>query len=104
MLFRSWIDFNDRDNTIISYLRRDGADHVMVVLNFTPVTRDSYRVGAPQAGRYRVVMSSDAEIYNGSGFQADSVVVTDNVPIHGREFSLLLRIPPLAALILVPEK
>jgi len=99
-----WIDFNDRDNTIISYLRRDGADHVMVVLNFTPVTRDSYRVGAPQAGRYRVVMSSDAEIYNGSGFQADSVVVTDNVPIHGREFSLLLRIPPLAALILVPEK
>jgi 1,4-alpha-glucan branching enzyme len=99
-----WIDFNDRDNTILSYMRRDGGEHAIVVLNFTPVAREAYRIGAPQAGRYRVALSSDAEVYSGSGFGSDTVVGTEAIPTHGRENSLLLRIPPLCALVLVPEK
>ena len=42
-----WIDCSDRDNTVLTYLRRDGADFVIVVLNFTPVPRENYRVGVP---------------------------------------------------------
>ncbi len=54
-----WIECNDKDNTILSYLRRDGADYVIVVLNFTPVPRDEYRIGVPSPGRYVERLSSD---------------------------------------------
>jgi 1,4-alpha-glucan branching enzyme len=73
------------------------------VLNLTPVPRDDYRIGAPRAGRYRLVLSTDDEEFGGSGFSVPELVHTDPVPLHGREQSMLLRLPPLSALILAPE-
>jgi len=99
-----WIDCSDKDNTILSYLRRDGADHAIVVLNFTPVPRDEYRIGVPTAGRYIERLSSDDLRFGGSEFQTPSVVETDAAPLHGRPFSIRLRIPPLGALVLTPAR
>ncbi|HEX3851182.1 MAG TPA: alpha amylase C-terminal domain-containing protein, partial [Polyangiaceae bacterium] len=99
-----WIDCNDKDNTILSYLRRDGADHVIIVLNFTPVPRDEYRIGVPNAGRYIERLSSDDLRFGGSEFQTSSVVEADPLPLHGRAYSIRLRIPPLGALILTPAR
>src|SRR4029077_11443370 len=42
-----WVDVADRSNSVISYVRRDGDKHAVVVLNLTPVPRESYRVGVP---------------------------------------------------------
>ncbi len=99
-----WIDCNDKDNTILSYLRRDGADHVIVVLNFTPVPRDEYRIGVPNAGRYIEKLSSDDLRFGGSEFQTRTVVEADPLPLHGRPYSIRLRIPPLGALMLAPAR
>jgi 1,4-alpha-glucan branching enzyme len=95
-----WIDCTDRENTVLSYLRRDGADHVIVVLNFTPVPRDEYRIGVPSSGRYIERLSSDDLRFGGSEFETLAVVETDPIPQHGRTRSIRLRIPPLGALIL----
>ena len=48
----SWIDCNDNENSVVSLIRRakDGGSPVIAVLNFTPVQRDGYRIGVPQAG------------------------------------------------------
>src|SRR6188768_1853645 len=99
-----WIECNDKDNTILSYLRRDGADFMIVVLNFTPVPRDEYRIGVPNAGRYIERLSSDDLRFGGSGFQTTTVVEADPTPLHGRPYSIRLRIPPLGALILSPAR
>ena len=48
----SWIDCTDHDQSILCYVRRDAADHLLVVLNLTPVPREDYRIGAPETGRY----------------------------------------------------
>src|SRR5258708_288915 len=48
----AWIDCNDRLHSIVSYVRRDGDAHVVVVLNLTPAPRDDYRLGAPGSGAY----------------------------------------------------
>jgi 1,4-alpha-glucan branching enzyme len=97
-----WIDSSDRDNTVLSYLRKDGADHVLVVLNFTPVPRDDYRIGVPVSGAYKQAFSSDDTEFGGSGYAPAAVFATEAVPCHGREQSLCLALPPLGALILVP--
>jgi len=99
-----WIECNDKDNTILSYLRRDGADVVIVVLNFTPVPRDEYRIGVPVAGRYIERISSDDLRFGGSEFQTTTVVEADATPLHNRPYSIRLRIPPLGALILTPAR
>jgi 1,4-alpha-glucan branching enzyme len=101
----AWIDCSDHDNSVMSYERRIvGTDkHLVIVLNLTPVPRDDYRIGAPRAGRYRLVLSTDDEEFGGSGCSVPELVHTDPVPLHGREQSMLLRLPPLSALILAPE-
>ena len=97
-----WIDCLDRENSVLAYARHDGDDHLLVVLNLTPVTHESYRVGAPAAGRYRVVLNTDDGRFDGTGFAVEPEIATDAEPKHGFAQSLLLRLPPLAAIVFAP--
>lgn len=99
-----WIDFNDRENTVISYLRREGADSVITIFNFTPVPRASYRIGAPEAGRWISLLNTDAAEFGGSNCYPTEAYDTEQVWSHGRPQSLVLQLPPLGALVLVPER
>src|SRR6267143_2513040 len=98
-----WVDANDSNQSVASYLRKSksGAP-VLVVLNYTPVTREGYRVGVPQGGEWRELLNSDAPVYGGSGVGNLGAVRAEATPSHGREFSLLLTLPPLGALFLKP--
>jgi 1,4-alpha-glucan branching enzyme len=95
-----WIDLDDRENSVFSWLRRDASGgFVVCVVNMTPVVREGYRIGVPEAGRYRVVLDSDDARYGGSGTGAGVVDSTDQ-PHHGRPCSIEMSLPPLATLIL----
>ncbi|NMG16190.1 1,4-alpha-glucan branching protein GlgB [Aromatoleum bremense] len=99
-----WIDSDDSENSVLSFLRksRDGAT-VLVVCNFTPVTRPNYTLGVPRAGFWREALNSDATLYGGSGAGNLGGVETVPVPAHGHFQSLTLTLPPLAVLFLIPE-
>jgi len=73
--------------------------HVVVVLNFSPVVREAYAVGVPEAGSYEVLFNSDDEQYWGSGV-ANGVATAAGHGMHGREQSISLRLPPLGGLVL----
>ncbi len=102
----SWIDCNDRDNSVISWLRKgvDPDDFVVVVANFTPVVREGYRLGVPVGGWYRELLNTDSTFYGGSDLGLGGGVQAEPTPWHGHPFSLPLRLPPLAALYLQPER
>jgi 1,4-alpha-glucan branching enzyme len=100
----SWIDVADRDNSVLSYVRRDGPEHVIVVLNLTPVPRENYRIGAPASCRYRLRLSTDDQAFGGSGFHARADVTAEPSPLHGYPQSITLDLPPLSVLVLVPER
>jgi 1,4-alpha-glucan branching enzyme len=100
-----WIEPDDREASVLSFLRR-GRRHgsvLLVVLNFTPVVRYPYRLGVPWGGRWVEVLNSDGAEYGGSGQGNLGGVVAEPEPWHGREWSLPLRLPPLAALFLRRE-
>jgi 1,4-alpha-glucan branching enzyme len=65
-----WLDPDDRENSVFSYARinADGSEVVIVILNMTPATFDSYRVRVPKQGRYRLLLNSDWTRYGGSGY------------------------------------
>ncbi|MCC6213971.1 MAG: 1,4-alpha-glucan branching protein GlgB [Polyangiaceae bacterium] len=97
-----WIDCDDREQSVLSFVRRDGESHVVVALNFTPVPRTGYRIGAPAAGSYVEALSSDEPRFGGSGYGTRKAVSTEPVPWHFRAQSMQLNLPPLGALVLVP--
>jgi 1,4-alpha-glucan branching enzyme len=96
-----WIESNDRDNSIFSWVRRASDDSFVVcVTNFTPVVRDEYRIGVPAAGRYRELLNTDAAEYGGSGVGQPRELTTDKNKSHQHTNSLRLTLPPLATLVL----
>ena len=99
-----WVDCDNADDSVIVYLRRGrrAADWVLIACNFTPVPRDSYRVGVPLGGRWVERLNSDAAEYGGGGGGNLGGVQAANQPSHGRPHSLTLRLPPLAVIVLMP--
>jgi 1,4-alpha-glucan branching enzyme len=98
----AWIDCSDRENSILAYVRRDGDRHVVVVLNLTPRPHEDYRIGVPAPVTYVERLCSDGPEYGGSGWPTAERIEAAAVPWHGLPWSLNLRIPPLAALVLAP--
>jgi 1,4-alpha-glucan branching enzyme len=96
-----WIDCHDSDQSIISYIRR-GLDNsfVIILLNFTPVVREAYRVGVPQAGRYQEIFNSDAACYGGSNQGNGAGLQTQDVAWMNHNQSLVITLPPLAGIVL----
>jgi len=97
-----WIDANDTEQSVISFLRRGGEGHgaVVIVCNFTPVVRMGYRVGVPDGGFYAESLNTDAERYGGGNVGNYGGVDAEDWPMHGRPFSLGLNLPPFAAVVL----
>jgi len=97
-----WVDCNDTESSVISYLRRDktvSADF-LIVLNFTPVPRLHYRVGVPRRGYWKEMLNSDASAYGGSDLGNLGGRQTTDIRAHGRPYSVDLTLPPLSCLIL----
>ena len=100
-----WIDCNDSDNSVVSFVRRatDPEDFVIAILNFTPVPRHGYVIGMPRAGVYRELLNSDSSVYGGSNVGNDGFVSAEAVASHGYPQSVRLTLPPLGFLLLKPE-
>jgi 1,4-alpha-glucan branching enzyme len=95
-----WIDLGDREQSILCYLRKGKSSApVLVVCNFTPVTRFNYRVGVPAAGFWKELLNSDSKEYGGSGSGNFGGVDASPVPFHGRDNSLSLTLPPLGIVV-----
>ena len=97
----SWIDANNRDQSVVSYRRiaPDGRE-LVVILNFTPVQRENFRVGLPHRGLWREVLCSDDAAYGGTGICNAGNIRTEDIGMHGMAQSATLTLPPLGALIL----
>ncbi len=100
-----WVDCEDRAQSVLSFLRWAGGEPLLVVLNFTPVPREGYRIGVPRGGAWRECLNSDAAIYGGSNLgNGPGPLQADAVPMHGQPHSLALTLPPLGALVLAPAQ
>ena len=94
-----WIDANDSDNSIISFVRKapKSKETVLCIFNFTPVPRQNYKVGVDYKGRWTEILNSDAKDYFGSGAGNLGFKDAKDYGSHGRRYSLEVFLPPLAA-------
>ncbi|MDQ3699836.1 MAG: 1,4-alpha-glucan-branching protein, partial [Chloroflexota bacterium] len=101
-----WIDSDNRQGSVIAFLRRgrEAGDVVVAVCNFTPVVRAGYPIGVPVPGRWQEVLNTDAKEYGGSGLVTggDSLWAAPGTPNGRFAQSLSLTLPPLAVVYLRP--
>lgn len=96
-----WINADDRDRSVISFVRRGKkkTDEVVVICNFTPVEYNDYIVGVPRAGTYASVLSSDDVSFGGEGKKIKPASAKKK-PQGNMPYSITLDIPPMTAIYL----
>jgi len=101
----SWIDANDAENNVLSFLRYGSDGSVLAcVANFSGQPHEGYRLGLPCAGSWREVLNTDSETYGGSGVGNLGTVHATDRSWHGRPASADVRLPPAGVLWLVAER
>jgi 1,4-alpha-glucan branching enzyme len=97
-----WLDDGDYSHNCISFIRKsDDTDETIVILcNFADATREAYRVGVPYAGEYEEIFNSQSLYYEGWNIGNTGPVLAVEEPLHGREYSISLTLPPLGVIYL----
>jgi 1,4-alpha-glucan branching enzyme len=97
-----WLVEHDAEDSVYAFLRKGeaGDPPVIVALNFTPLPRHNYRIGAPRPGWYAEKLNTDAAYYGGSGIGNVGGVEARPGAWGGQPCTLELTLPPLAGLIL----
>ena len=78
-------------------------EHRVVVLNLTPVPHETYALGMPKAGRYKVLLCSDDGRFGGSGYPRAEAWETVDEPKDGLAQHVVMTLPPLCAMVLAHE-
>lgn len=99
-----WVEANDGNNSIYIYLRKGKTedDVTMTVLNLTPRVFD-YKIGVDEGTSWEVILNSDDKKYGGSGVMAEIVDEEDDEWMY-RPNAVVLRLPPLAGVVLKQKK
>jgi len=95
-----WLSGDDKDQSVISFLRRSQHEALVIVLNFTPVARDGYRIPVAAPGVYREIFNSDSPRYGGSGVENGGDLHSEDVPFQSREHSLQFTLPPMGGVVM----
>ena len=90
-----WINANDADRSIFSFVRKsiDGKNNMLFVINFTPVARDSYRVGVPKNKTYKLVLNSEDPKFGGKDTDRQVSYKAVRQECDGREYSFAYPLP-----------
>ncbi|MCU1399192.1 MAG: glgB [Acidimicrobiales bacterium] len=99
-----WLDANDAERSIYSFVRHGASGPVVCVANFTPVPRQGERIGVPSAGAWNVILDTDHHRFGGSSYRGDvwSLDATDDISWQEQPASVVVNLPPLGVLWLSP--
>ena len=102
-----WINPDDASSSVYSFMRKGvkEGDIIIAAINFTPVARVDYWMGAPYAGEYEVVFNTDDKRWGGSGLLEEGrIFAAEKLPQDRQANRLHIHIPPMSALFLRPRK
>ena len=101
----TWVAADDAAGSTLVFIRSaDDARPVLVISNFTPEVWTYYRLGVPEGGYWEEILNGDGAEYGGSGVGNLGGAVAEEVASHGFDWSITVNVPPLANLVLAPQR
>lgn len=96
-----WINCDDTEKSVYSFTRisPDGKKSLLFVCNFTPVVWEDFRVGVPNAGKYKAILNSDSKYFGGNDEYINEEDRADKRPWDNREYSIPVTLPPLGCVV-----
>ena len=96
-----WMNADDKERSIYSFVRRtrDGKQHMLFVINMTPVEYPKYRVGVPMNTQYKLVLNSDEARFGGNGNKVSKSLKARKGLCDNRDYYITFALPPLTAVI-----
>ena len=96
-----WMNADDKDRSIYSFVRRtrDGRQHMLFVLNMTPVEYPNYKVGVPMNTKYKLLINSDEERYGGAGHRVPKEIKARKGKCDNRNQYVVIPLPPLTGVV-----
>lgn len=102
-----WIDVHNKEQSVISFIRRGTASFAVVILNFSRNGFVDFRIGVPEPGCYRMAIDSNASRFGGSrshgSTDSEAGIPSDHIPWQGRSQSISLSLPPFTFVLLTPQ-
>lgn len=104
----AWIDADNHEQSIVVFSRkaRDPRIALIVVINFSAISRFNYRIGMPYPVDCTEIFNSNATDFGGvGGTPSDTHYAVEDLPWHGQEFSVRIdKLPALSGLLLKPDE
>ena len=96
-----WMNADDTDRSIYSFVRRNksGKQHMLFVINMTPVEYPEYEVGVPMNTQYKLLLNSDEKKFGGNGNKIPKVLKAKKGLCDKRDQYITFSLPPLTAVI-----
>ena len=97
----TWLVSDDNQNSVAAFERKDSnGDRIIAICNFTPVTRESYRIGVERKGSLTYILDSESTEFGGTEEISKKRIYTEKVPMHGKEHSFPVTLPGLSCIYL----
>lgn len=100
----TWIDADNSQQSIITFVRhgKKEKDDLVFLINFDPASYESFKLGVPREGDWKVIFNSDRPEFGGSNYAGDEEQVASSKPESWNylENSIEVKVPGLAGLVL----
>ncbi len=90
-----WIDADNADESVLTYIRHGHGQSIIVAVNLTPVVRQDFWLAMPEGGNYVEILNSDAIHYGGSGITNDDEFTAFEHQMQGFNHAIRVSLPPL---------
>lgn len=100
-----WIDADNTNQNMFTYLRRGTKKDYVVVLNFSTNSYEHQQIGVPEKGEYKEVINTQWSKYNGNyEIDAPQHCRAVRLPRNNQPFMIEINVPSLGATVFEVEK
>ena len=79
-------------------------DFLIVLLNFTPVQRDGFKIGVPYPGTYKEVLNSSRSEFGGDWTAKPQEMATTQEKFKNFDYQISVDLPGFSAMIIKPDQ
>ena len=100
----AWVDGDNAGQSIVTFIRQGEMKNnfLLVVLNFSDISYEHYKVGVPRFVDYKELLNSDAAVYGGMGLENKGTLKPNYEKWNGQPFYIELKIPANSMLLIKP--
>ena len=99
--FFEWIDADNCDENLYSYMRKNEEYTMVVILNASPNTYYKHPFGVKESGFYKEILNSEEDIYSGCNIINKKIICAKKGECNYKEYYIEVDVAPFAGIVLM---